>query len=235
MRTSHRPVALAVVAAALLVLTAACGGGGSKKSSSNPTPAPLTTAKAQALAKAAVLTAADMPGYKAEESKDDPNDKATDQRIAACLGTTKPTYLAENPGMTFTKGDLEVDSSADVAPSVATAKAEVAAFTSPKLKDCVKQEFAKLLADSHGVITAFEITPQSSTVTGADETFAYTFDLRASVAGQQLHFNGLDVGALVGQVEVDLSVFDQSGSSTFTVEQANALLQRAVDRTKAAA
>jgi hypothetical protein len=233
MRLHHRPTVLAVVAAAVLVLTAACGGG-SKKDSATPSPTALSKAQAESLAKAAVLTAADMPGYKAEEQTKDPDDEADDKRLAACLGTTKPTYLAENAGLTFTKGELEVDSSADVAPSVAAAKAELAAFRSDKLKGCLRSEFEKLLADSRGTITKFEVTPTPITVTGADDSFAFRFELGASVSGQQLRFTGFDLGALVGQVEPEISSFDPSGSSAFTLDQGVALLQKAVDRTRAA-
>jgi hypothetical protein len=233
MRSTHRQAALAVVATALLVLTAACSS--DSKKSSGPTPTPLSTPQAQALASAAVLTAADMPGYKAEPETHDADDQASEDRVVTCLGLGKPSYLARNFGTSFSKGTLEVQSSADVAHSAAQARTELAALTGSKAEGCLKAEFAQLVSGSGGSITKFELTPIEVSVNGADDTFGYKLEFSASAAGQTLTFSGFDLGALVGQVEVDIQVFDSSGTPGLTTDQAEALLQKVTDRTKAAA
>jgi hypothetical protein len=232
MRCTRRSTALALASTAVLLLTAGCGGS-SKKAS--PSPTPLTTAKAQALATAAVLTEADIPGYQAEKQTHDADDEAFDTRVATCLGLAKPTYLARDFGTAFTKGSLEIDSSADVAPSAAAARTELQALTGSKAEGCLKVEFTTLVAASGGTVKTFTIAPVTISVPGSDAVFGYQMDFAANAGGQALSFSGYDVGSLVGQVEIDLTVIDSSGSSSFTLDQAVALLQKATDRTKAAA
>jgi hypothetical protein len=232
MRCTRRSTALALAATAVLVLSAGCGGS-SKKASSSPTP--LTTAKAQALATAAVLTEADLPGYKAEKQSHDAEDEAFDTRVATCLGLAKPTYLARDFGTAFTKGSLEIDSSADVAPSAAAGLIELQALTGSKAEGCLKAEFTTLIAASGGTVKAFTLTPMTINVPGADAVFGYKLDFAANAGGQALSFTGYDVGSLVGQVEIDVTVIDSSGSSSFGLDQAVALLSKVTDRTKAAA
>lgn len=237
MRITQGRAAVAVIA--VLLLTVGCGSDDKKDASSTPTPTatptPLTAAQAQVLAKAAVLTEADMPGYKAEKETHDTDDQATEERVATCLGLPKPTYVARDFGTTFSKGDVEVESSADVAPTAAAARTELEALTGEKAEGCLKTEFEQLVGVSGGAVTKFELTPVDITVNGADDAFGFKLEFAASAAGQTLAFTGYDVGALVGQVEIDVSVFDSSGSGGFTVEQATALLQKVTDRTRAAA
>ena len=225
MRANHRSAALALVAAVVLAMTSACGG--------SDKPKPLSTPKAQEVVKVGVLTAADMPGYKAEDQEADPDDEKSDEHVATCLGLAKPSYVARNPGRSFTKGDLEVESTADVASSASQAKAELKAFGTDKAEGCLKDEFNSLLKESGGTISRFELTPQTISVKGADDTFAYKLDFGATIAGQNLTFSGIAVGALVGQVELEVNAFDPTGSGSFGIDQAVPLLQKVVDRTKA--
>jgi hypothetical protein len=233
MRETRRTTGSAVLAAAVLALTAACGDDGGAKATATPTP--LTAAQATTLAAAAVLTAADLPGYTAEKQTHDADDDAMDARLATCLGYAKPTYLARDFGTAFSKGSIEIDSSADVAPSVAVAKEELAALTSSKAEGCLKAEFEDLVASSGGTVTSFEMTPVTIDVPGADDAFGFSLRFAATAGGQRIAFSGYEVGSLVGPVEIDVSVIDSSGGSTFSLDAAVALLRKVTDRTKAAA
>ena len=124
---------LVVVLCSLLALAGCGSSGDGAKAAPSPTPKVLTAAEAKAVAAAGILTAADMPGYTAKPGEaDDAEDQATDAAIRTCVGSPVRDYLVSDPGREFTKGDLEVDSSVDVARTAAIAKAELAAYTSSK-------------------------------------------------------------------------------------------------------
>jgi hypothetical protein len=225
----------AAVAVALLALVG-CGssGGDGAKPSSSPTPKALTAADAKTVAAAGVLTAADMPGYTAEaQDPDDADDTATDAAFRTCIGSPARDYLYSDPGRSFTKGDLEVDSSVDVARTAEIAKAELDAYAGPKTEACAKAEFTKLFAGEGGTLTSYKQTPVTVTVPGSDGTFGVQFTLVLSGGGESTTLQGYELGALVGQVEVALSVFG-TPEETLTVEQAQALLVKAAGRVKAA-
>lgn len=227
------PVRPAAAALALLVL-AGCGGSSTPTAKPTPTPTPLTAAQAKTVAAAAVLTAADLPGYTVTASSgQDPDDKASEAAIRTCAGLPAADYLARDFGREFKKGDLEIDSSADVATSVDVAKAELAAQTSPKGMACERTQFSKLFESQGAKVTSFKETPLTVSVPGADAAFGSEFSLDATGGGETIQLRGLDVGALVGQVEIDVSVF-ATPTETVTLERAQALLATAVQRTKAA-
>lgn len=234
MRATRLPTTLAVGAAALLSLLTACGGS-AKTSSPNRTPAPLTAEKGQALATAAVLTGADMPGFTPKKQTHDASDVASENRITSCLGRGTPTYLARDFGTSFTRGRLEVDSSADVAQGSAAARADLAAITGSKAKGCLETEFGSLLSTSGATLTSFSLTPETIVVPGSAAAFAFKIAIAGTAGGQRLNIRGYQVGCLVGQVEIDVDVIDFSGSAAFTLDQAVALLKTVTDRTKAAA
>ena len=233
MRESRTKAGCALVAIAALALSAGCSG--STKKGAAPSPTPLTVAKAQALADAAVLTDADMTGYTSEKQTHDASDDASDARIATCLGITKPTYLARNFGTAFTKGAIEVDSSADVASTAEAARSELTAMTGPKAEACIKTEFTSLIAGEGGTVSSFSLTPVTIDVPGSDGAFGYRMAIKATGGGQTLEFNGFDIGALVGPAEIDVTMIDSSGASGFTLDQGVALLKTVSDRAKAAA
>ena len=241
MRETRRTTALALTAVAVLAMTAACNG--SKKHTTTPSPSqsptptavPVTAAQARALANAGVLTPADMPGYTAKRQTHDASDDASDARIQTCLGIAKPTYLARNFGTAFSKGPLEVDSSADVAPTADAAKAELAALTGDKAQPCLKTEFRSLIAAQGGTVTSLSLDPVTVTVPGADAAFGYRIAITATGGGQTLQFTGFDIGALAGSAELDITAIDTSGSTAFTLDDGVALLKKVTDRAKAAA
>jgi hypothetical protein len=120
---SPLPVVLALCAAAAVT---GCGGGTPPPSSTKPsastaaTAAALTLAKAKTLAAAAVLTGADLPGHTTQAQTHSASNDVLDAKMATCLGVTVSTYLTRNDGTAFSKGELEIDSSADVSTSTAT-------------------------------------------------------------------------------------------------------------------
>ncbi|MCW2544403.1 MAG: hypothetical protein JWM40_1955, partial [Frankiales bacterium] len=150
-----------------------------------------------------------------------------------CLGVASPPYLASDPGRSFTKGDLEVDSSADVAATLADGKAELAAYTGPKSTQCFKAQLVKVFAAEGASVTSFVHTPVTLTVPGADAVFGYELSVDATGGGQTLQLRGFDLGTLVGQVEVSVSVFG-TPQVGLTLDEAQALLVKATARAKAA-
>lgn len=198
------------------------------------TPVVLTLAKAKILAAAAVLTEADLPGYTAEAQTHDASDDAIDAKMDTCLGVPASTYLTRNFGTAFTKDMLEVDSSADVATSAADAKKQLADRTSSKVPACLKSQLAAALSSSGFTVTSLSAQPVSVTIPGSDGAFAYTMVVAGTVQGSTVELRGFVSGALVGQVEVGVSVIAPS-PTTFTLEQTTALLTKATERTKAAA
>lgn len=238
---SRLPVVLALCT---VVAVTGCGGGNPKPSSISTgssaatastaaTPVALTLAKAKVRAAAAVLTDADLPGYTAKALRHDAGNDALDAKMATCLGVTVPTYLTRNFGTAFSKGGLEIDSSADVATSAADAKKELADMTSSRAPACLKSQLTTALASSGLTVTSFWAQPASVTIPGSDGAFVYTMVLAATVQGHSIELWGFDAGSLVGQVEVGVSVFAPS-ARTFTFEQTTALLTKATARTKAA-
>jgi hypothetical protein len=141
------------VASALVL--AACGGG-------DETPpvatAPATTAAAattttvdvaadKAKAATLLLGPTDLPGWKAKPHQEDPADKAFDDQLAACVGRPSPstytTASADSPS--FSMGDAEVSSDAQLVRTVEDFRADVAAVRGPKYAPCVRNGLTKLL------------------------------------------------------------------------------------------
>ena len=229
MRRMSSRLALVLTVCAAAALTA-CGGGSSKKT---PAAVPLTEAKAKTVAAAGILTAADLPGYTAADQTHDASNDETDKKLATCLGVPAETYLTRNFGKSFTKGQLEIDSSVDVATSAASARTQLTALTSSKAPDCLKSTLTELLATSGLTVTSFTATPTSVRVSGADATFGYKLAFAGAGKGQQISFSGYEVGSLVGQVQVAVSVL-ASSAGTFSFDDTVALLTTATGRVKAA-
>jgi hypothetical protein len=234
------PRSLVLALCAAVALTG-CGGGSSQPSTTSTsssaaaaaTPVALTLAKAKLLAAAAVLTDADLPGYTSKAQTHDASNDALDAKMATCLGVTAATYLTRNFGTAFSKGELEIDSSADVATSTADAKKQLADMTSSKAPACLKSQLTAALASTGFTVTSFSAQPASVTIPGSDGAFVYTMVVAGTIQGRNIELRGFDAGALVGQVEVGVSVFAPS-ATTFTLAQTTALLTKATERTKAA-
>jgi hypothetical protein len=232
MTNRTRPAAL-VAALCLLALTGCGGSSDGAKASSSPTPAALTAAQAKTVATASTLTAADLPGYVVATETDDADDVKNEAEFRTCLGLGGESYLASDPGRSFTKGDLEVDSSTDVAATVGAAMSELAAYTGPKASQCTKAQLTKIIAAEGGALTSFTLTPIVLTVPGSDGVFGYEMSVDASAGGQTIQLRGFETGVLVGQVQAGLTVLG-TPAANLTVEEVQALLVKAVARAKAA-
>lgn len=226
---------LPAVAVALCVTAAltACGGEDKPSTKPSPTPVALTAAQAKVLTAAGVLTEADMPGYDAAPQKADPENDALEVKLASCLGIAAPTYLARDLGKAYTKGELEIDSSADAFTTLDAAKARTAAFKSAKGEACVKQVLTEELASNNLTVTTFTSELVPVTVPGSDDAFLYKLTFSGTSGGQAIEFSGFEAAARVGQVEAELSVI-ASAANSFTQEQTVELLSKAAGRIKAA-
>ena len=238
MHTRGFPAFVMVVIASTLL--GGCGGssGGSKEhnaASPSATSTSLSAAKAKTLAAAGVLTEADLPGYTAKPQTHDASDDASDALMQRCLGLSKQSYLARNFGTAFTKGTDEIDSSADVASSPDEAHAELQAIGSSKAPGCFKQVLTKLMASNALTVKSITTTKAQATVQGSDGSFGYLLDMTATTRGQTVRLQGYEVGALVGQVEIDVTSIAVGGAGGVTLSQVLSLAGIAAKRVRSAA
>jgi hypothetical protein len=194
--------------------------------------APLTPARAQELATAAILVDGDVPGYTATRQTLHP-DAGTSAALKRCLGVPPETYLWSDAGTSFTKGNVQIDSTVDVARSVAAAQTEITAQRGPQGGGCDEDNLKQALYDSGAAVesTSSRLLPVS--VEGADDSFVYELSGTSMLVGRKVAFHGFEIGALIGQVEIGLTVA-QTGSSSYPVADALALVKKAVDRVRAA-
>jgi hypothetical protein len=148
-----------------------------------------------------VLTPADLPGYSAAPQSDDSNDKALD----ACGSPGRSHYLARNGGLAFTRGDTEIDSSADVVDNAAVGRADFVAIR--KAVPCIRAAFKKEIqaeADG-GKVVDFHFDATTATVPRADEALRFDLSVTLSMTGVTATITGYVFGALVNNVEVSVT------------------------------
>lgn len=214
---------------ALLVL-AGCGDDAkTARPSASPTRAPLTAEQAKPAAAAAILTAADLPGYAVKAETADPTDAADAKKLYTCLGVPAPSYLAEDPGNGFSKATTEITSSADVATSASDSRALLAAFTGPKAQPCFKEQINAFSKEQGVTTSSLEFTPTQISVPGADGAFFYTFSLDGTSPDGPLKISGFLAGSLVGQVQITVDAFGLD-PLTITSDQVVELLRTSTDR-----
>ena len=214
----------------LLLAVSGCGGG---SPAGTPKPKPLTTAQATTIAAAGVLLPADLPGYTGEAQTADPSDAADQVEFDKCLGVPTSTYLAQDQGKSYTKGDLEIDSSSQVLTTAPMAKAEFDAADSAKGTACLKAQ-ATAAAGADVSNAAVTVTTQSVTVPGADGALYFDFVLTGTAQGQQVEVRGSQAIARVGQTQVELDSF-ATAPPLLTTDEMVALLTKVVARVKTAA
>ncbi len=140
------------------VALAACGSSKSDSASkSNPT-ADMEKAK-----KVVLVTSDFPPGWTAtpDDQTESADDKARSKELSDCVGTSgDETQTAKWSGDSFSMNDDEVSSESNVASDNAVYRKDIAAIKSPKLRDCVKTIFTKLLTEQIGQEpTAVEVAP----------------------------------------------------------------------------
>lgn len=193
----------------------------------------ISKTQAKKLAKAGVLTTKDLPGYTAEALTEDAGDVADEKAYFKCLGAKYPTFLARNLGLTYSKGELNIDSSADVASSVSAAKADLKAIKSSKAPACYKKGITAFLKRTGFTVKSVSVERSSVTVKGADGATA--FHIRAEIQFQDMLFrlDGYDVSVLVGQTEITVSPGRLDGKAP-SLKQSVALAEKVAKRVRAA-
>jgi hypothetical protein len=203
--------------------------------SSSPHQKTLTTADADAIAVAGILTPADMPGYDNQPNTQSSDDIKHDADVSQCIGLGAQVLSSENNGTSFLKGDnLEIDSSANMTETVGGAKQWVTAWHSDKVSSCYKQEILGIIAKTAGTtLDSFQATPSHLSVKGADGTFEEQFTGKLSGSGTTETNTDIIAGARVGRVEIRL---EETSIPTDLISQSQltSLLELLVTRVKAA-
>jgi hypothetical protein len=221
------------MALALVVVTG-CGNGSPSRSASRTTPPPdITRTAAARLVAAGTLRAGDLPGYRFARAKADADSARTQRELDLCVGGPAIRTVLDDPGVEFTKGPLEIDSSVSVVATAAEGRADLATTTGPDTKACVEKVFTGLLAQQGVTVTNFTMTRVPMTVPGADGAFCYLarIDGRKDVPAT---FRVVEGGALVGHAELEITAITFDGPLP-PVASIRALLVRSVKRVKAAA
>ncbi len=221
-------VLIAAGLAAALVTTAVPA----EATSTAPTRAEITKTEAQRLAKAGVLTKADLPQYEVERNTPDANDAQIESGLYRCIGVRAPKYLARNPGKSFTSGNLTIDSSADVLASVKQATADMKAVGSKKGAACYEGFFKQYFVEQGAEVQSFSVRKIALTVANADQAFAFRIRGTLSVEGTPLLLEALLVAARVGQTEIVVSP-GRFGGGTPSLKQSKALTNKLAKRVAA--
>ncbi|WP_019874150.1 hypothetical protein [Sporichthya polymorpha] len=218
-----------VVAAALATVPLTPLPAGAADQAVKPT---VTRAKAAKLAKAAVLTPKDFPGFRAQRDRVRPGDDADNTAFYACLRAQEPTYRAIDAGFTFTKGALDIGTVATVVSTERAARADMKVAAGKRALTCIRRSMASSLREVGGEVTRLSIRRVPVRVEGADVALGLRYDVRASVFGYPVRMRGYSVAVLVGQTQfsVDAARYDGRRPELPAVE---ALAARAAQRVAA--
>jgi hypothetical protein len=129
-----------------VVLLAACGSSGSSASDSTTTTKPALTSTDRRIGRAALLRAADLPGYQEVTAQQsvlaDLTDAATGETACRSYLQGKQRRLGTGRGAGFQNGHTVVDSSLAVFPDEATAQSELELFRAPTMAKCLEAVYA---------------------------------------------------------------------------------------------
>jgi hypothetical protein len=216
MKTSGMKAGAVAMLMALLALTA-CGG--SKKASTS-TAVPSTTAPKPdrvddaARARSLVLVSGDFPaGWTASAPEpDDPEDDATDEKLAECIGVDTAEPSAEFDGQDFAMGGAEVSTSVALMASRADFEEEVEALQRPKFVTCTEQVLVpdlekQLQEDSPGTAVTDAKIERFDTPTYGEVTVGLRFTLAVDADGRAFKFYIDFVVYGEGRVEAILTFF----------------------------
>jgi hypothetical protein len=104
---------------------------------------------------------------------------------------------------------------------------------SSKAPACLEKVLRSVLGSSGATVDSFSAKPVPVSVAGSDGGFGYQMAISTSSQGQRLTLTGYEIGTLVGQVELDLSVI-ASAASDVTLADTTALMSTATARVRAA-
>lgn len=219
---------LALLSTVLVVLAGACGDGGDGGAGADD----------DALARAAVLTAADLPPGFAESSEEDPAAEEEDDAFDKCLGNEgkelEEATTAEADSPEFEKGDTTIaGSSSVVLESDDDAREAMRLLGSEKLKTCFNEAFAEGVregaAEEGGELPEFRTSVgELSFPAVGDEVVSYRGTLEFTVEGQNVQFPADFVFARKGRT-IGFYFFGNLGEP-FPIDQEKAAITKALSR-----
>lgn len=189
----------------------------------------ITKSQAKKLAKAGVLKTGDLPGFKSTKRQVDPAIEDDEAALYECMGAPVPTYVVENPGLSFRKGPREITSRASVVDTVKHAKQDLKAYRSTKSAACYKQALISALEEQGVVIDTVSLKLVKAAVGGASGAFAYKYGVSGTVQGVRVQLRGFDISALLGQTELSVNTMRYDGAMPKLAE-AVSLMEIAVAR-----
>jgi hypothetical protein len=199
---ARRLSAAALVAAVVVPLTAG-----------HATAASVNKAEAKTLVRAGVLTAKDFPGYTAEPVPFDPDGAALEKAFYRCTGVKAPSYVKRDLGTSFSKGNREYDSAANVARSASAALAHFRAYRSAKAVAC-RQKVARQSAKDDGVtVVSLRAHSVSVQVSGADAAVGRRVRGKYYFHRTVFTFEGYEIDGVVGAVEFQLASVGYDGTA----------------------
>lgn len=190
----------------------------------------VTKAKAEKLAKAGVLTKNDLKTFRSEANEGDSTDY--EASLYECLGAKVPTYVAKNPGRTFEKRALTIDSSAYVVNTKKAAKADFRAVMTKKGDNCIARSFRAAFEQEGATVDSVKVRRFAVSVAGADVAFGQRYTMSGSFDGFPFVVAGLSVNALVGQTELSVGPTRYDGKDP-NLTQAQSLIAKLVKRVRA--
>lgn len=191
--------------------------------------AAATKARAQAVAKAVNLTAADLPGFAGSPSRTTASDRRYSAMLATCSGGVPPSKSLVNvfsPDFTMEPpGGLahqEVSSNVSVLPSAKLVAQDLRSVKSARGRACLAKATGQLLKSmkvkgvTYGPVT---ITQLKRHAPGSDGSFAYRVRIDARASGLRIPFYVDAIGFSLGRAEVGLTTLGISEPFPATVEQ----------------
>jgi hypothetical protein len=192
--------------------------------------ATLSTSQAKKLAKAGVLTQKDLPGWEFEATEVAPTDAADEAALYKCLGLSKPSFTARNRGYDIGGSTGFIDSSADVAPSTAKAKAYLTALQSKKGASCLKKQIVAQFVQLGASATDFKVTVKAVPIIVAKADQDVAFHIVETFSG--ITIDGYQIEARVGRTEISLSPATMDGTKP-SLAQGTSLTEKLVKRVRA--
>lgn len=222
MRLTTRFVALALVAAT------ACGGNDAAPSQSVPT-RDITVERAIKVARAGVLRAIDLPGWKHEAGTGDGTGTGGGGELS-CLRFED--HLGEHAS-SLTKGRVLVGSFAGVAETTAATAREMAFFRSPEFRDCFERFVNANFAEERLAVVKYASRPASIRVRNADDATALSIRMTMGKFSRTVPARAWFLGASTGHATLFLLVIAVDAEPP-SLARLTALLTRAVGRARAA-